>query len=68
VRHQHVEHQRVRRRRGDRVERRAAVLRELGPVALEPQRPVDGLADRGLVVHDQDAHRAGWWAAKLKER
>ena len=68
VRHQHVEHQRVGRRGGDRVERRAAVLGQLGAVAVEPQRAVDRLADRGLVVDHEDAHRVRWSCAKLKGR
>ncbi len=68
VRHQQVEHERVRRRHRHRVERGAAVGRERHLVAVEPQRPVDGVAHGGLVVGHEDPHRAGSSAVKLKGR
>ena len=54
--HQHVEHDRVRRLVGERVERLAAVGGELDPVAVHAQRAIERVADRGLVVHHEDAH------------
>ena len=56
VRHQHVEHQRIRRADRQRVERLGAVGGQLGLVALQPQRAVDGVAHRRLVVDHEDAH------------
>jgi hypothetical protein len=58
ARHQHVEHERVGRPQRQRVEGLRAVGRQLGLVALQAQRAVDGLTHRGLVVDDQDAHGA----------
>jgi hypothetical protein len=37
-------------------------------VALEPERAIDGVAHRRLVVDHEDAHRAGCCAVKLKGR
>jgi D-alanyl-D-alanine carboxypeptidase/D-alanyl-D-alanine-endopeptidase (penicillin-binding protein 4) len=56
VRHQQVEHERVRGPVGQRLQRLGAVGGQLRVVALEPQRSIDGFAHRGLVVDDQDAH------------
>ena len=56
ARHQHVEHQRVGRAGRQRVERLGAVGGQLGLVALQPQRAVDRLTHRRLVVDHQDAH------------
>ena len=55
-RHQHVQDERVGRPRGQRVERLRAVAGQLGLVALQPQRAVDRLAHRRLVVDHEDAH------------
>jgi hypothetical protein len=37
-------------------------------VPVQPQRTVDGVAHRGLVVDHEDAHRDRSWAVKLKAR
>ena len=54
--HEHVEHDRVRRLVGERVERLAAVGGQMDPVAVHPQRAVERVADRGLVIDHEDAH------------
>jgi hypothetical protein len=67
VRHQQIQHERVRRCERERVERGPAVLGERDLVPVEPERPIDGIAHGGLVVDHEDAHRTASWAAKLKD-
>ena len=57
ARHQHVEHDRVRRARVERVERLVPVGRQQHVVAVEAQGALDRLAHGGLVVDHEDAHR-----------
>ena len=64
----HVEDDRVRAALGQRVERGAAVGGELDVVALQAQGAVEGRADGGLVVDDQDAHRGRLWQGEPKGR
>ena len=59
--HQDVEDDRVRRRVGERVERLRPVGGELHAVAVHPQRAIQRVADRGFVVHHEDAHRRILW-------
>jgi hypothetical protein len=35
-------------------------------VAVEPQRTLDGLANGGFVVDDEDAHRGAGWRENLR--
>ena len=59
--HQHVEDDRVRRRVGERVQRLGAVGRQLHAVAVHPQRAIQSVAHRGLIVHHQDPHGPMVW-------
>ena len=56
ARHCHVEDDGVSRTLSVRRERRLAVLSGLSLIALETESPLQGLADGGLVVDDQDSH------------
>ena len=53
---------------GERIERLLPVRGQLGVVALHPQRAVDGVAHRRLVVDHQDAHTPGGCAINLRDR
>ena len=54
ARHHHVQHQQVERCVPDGLERRCAVGHERDGIALEFQRPAEGLPDRPVIVGHQD--------------
>ena len=56
--HQNVEHDRVRRMQREALEGLRPVGRKLDVVTLEPQRALEGGANRRFVVDDQNPHRA----------
>jgi hypothetical protein len=66
ARHQDVEHHGVGRSRVERLDRLDAIARQRHVVSLQPKGALHGLADGGLVVDDQDAHRAPPCAPNLR--
>ena len=56
IRHQHVQHHDVRAARADAGQGLEAPARQVHVVALEHERPAEGLADRILVVCNQHSH------------